>query len=383
MPNTVSIVKQANYERKPLEDSLRRAILLCGFDLNCASGKRVLLKPNCLGPFPSSMRVTSEPAFVAAVAHVFSSAGAKVFMGDSPGMVHLPKNSFESCGLMELTKNAGIKYVSFEASGSRVVDEIPISNAVFEFDLLVNLPRFKTHSLTGMSLAVKNLFGCVNGMKKATYHYELSDRKKFCELMVRIARAVRPSLNIIDAVIGMEGNGPSAGKPVSLGFIAASQNPHSLDAVCARIAGINPQELETISAAERLLEFDPREIINVVGETITAVKPRSFQMPDTFGKGTLDLRISKLVMKLFWQRLSCQPVIREKKCTKCLICKRSCPAKAIEEQASGYPLIRKPLCIQCYCCHEVCPYQAIDIKNSLLAKMGKLATAIFTRLKSM
>ena len=372
MPHQVALIAQADYEPESLSDSISRSIDLAGFDLAAVRGRRVLLKPNMLGAYPPHMGVTTHPAFVEATARIFKEAGAKVAVGDSPNGVHPISQAWEVSGIREACLRAGVPEVQFEASGGSERGGLMISNAALQADILVNLPKFKTHSLTVLTLAVKNLFGCINGMQKSGHHRRHPDRYSFAELLVRVADILRPALTIMDGVVAMEGNGPSAGKLINLGVIAAGTDAHVLDAACANLVGLDPLELETLAIASRKGLYNPSDSIDIVGDPLEQLRPRRFALPVTYTRGMLDWRISRLVMNRIWSGTSAQPVISPKRCRLCGLCVEACPVDAIAQaDPERPPRIEPRRCVQCFCCHEVCPHKAIDLKQSLAVRIDR------------
>ncbi|MFH1829872.1 MAG: DUF362 domain-containing protein [Pseudomonadota bacterium] len=370
MPHRVALIKQTSYEQKSLEASIRRAVELTGFDLSSARGKCVLLKPNLLGAYPPSMGVTTHPHFVAAVGCIFKQAGAHVSVGDSPNGVHSIQKTWEVTGMREVCRIHGFAEAPFEASGSVERAGLRIAKALAQADMIINLPKFKTHGLTVLTLAVKNLFGCINGMQKSSIHRAHPDAYDFSEQVVRIADCVCPHFNIIDGIVAMEGDGPSGGNLIELGVIAAGQNMHFVDAICCKLIGLSPKHLDTLAAALQLKLLNDVEDILVVGDSMDELRPPCFKLPSTYTHGMRDWWISKLVMRIIWHNMSAQPVIDENLCKRCNLCVNACPVLAIDEGEQDFaPKINSEQCIQCFCCHEVCPHRAIQLRRSPLLKI--------------
>lgn len=371
MPERVSIVSQRNYESAPLERSIERAIELSGFDLKSVCGKSVLLKPNMLGAYPPSMAVTTHPSFVAAVGRVLLRAGAKVAVGDSPNGVQPIARTWEITDMSATCTAIGAKEARFEAMGSVWRMGLKISRAVTDADIIVNLPKFKTHSLTVLTLAVKNLFGCVNGMEKTRHHRDYTGNE-FADLLVRIADIVCPELTIIDGVVAMEGEGPSAGKPKDLGVIIAGQNVHAVDTACCMLIDLPPLELDTLSAAKRLGLWEDRDSPDLVGDPIEGLRPKTFSLPSTYTRGIRDWWIARFVVDRIWSGLSSQPVIDAGICNQCHLCIDGCPVGAISQaKPHDAPSINISKCTQCLCCHEICPSRAIYLKPSISMRLAR------------
>jgi uncharacterized protein (DUF362 family)/Pyruvate/2-oxoacid:ferredoxin oxidoreductase delta subunit len=370
MSKRVALVSHSDYELRGLKYAIERAIDLCGFDLKSTTGKKVLLKPNMLGAYKPSRHVTTNPQFVMACAMIFKEAGAIVSVGDSPNGVFAPKDAWALAGFDDVCKRLGIAAASFEGAGSRNIGGIWISNAALDADIVVNLPKFKTHGLTVLTVAVKNMFGCVPGMMKSKYHRENPDRKDFAELIVRACEAVKPGLNIVDGIVAMDGNGPSAGGFKELGIIAAGMDPYRIDAACSKLVGLDPFEVDTMDAAARLGVINKDLDFEVVGDDIVEI--RDFELPSTYTKRRRDWAISRFVLKRIWNNVSSKPKINVDVCVKCHLCVKACPVGAIDAESPGtIPKIDYKKCIECLCCHEVCPHRAIDIVPSFLVRIGR------------
>lgn len=375
MPERVVLLSQRTYESSSLEAALRRAISLSGFDLESIRGKRVLLKPNMLGAYPPEMGVTTHPAFVAAVIRIFKEAGATVLVGDSPNGIHPLELVWEVSGLRAVCQESGAQESGFESSGNVERKGVRIARAAAEADIVVNLPKFKTHGLTVLTLAAKNLFGCVNGMQKTRIHRNVPCRQDFAEVIARIAAAVDPDLTLVDGIVAMEGNGPTGGDPVDLGCIVAGTNVHAIDAACCRLIGLAPLELDTLAAAARLGIWDGA-FPELVGDPLESVQPQRFPLPATYTRGMRDWWISRLVIDWIWSSASAQPVIDQGRCERCLLCVKGCPVAALPPPTGDQcPRIIEARCIQCLCCHELCPHRAIELRRSLGVRIaGGLAS---------
>ena len=382
----VSIVKCSDYSSEKVAHAVRQAVELAGgIDKFVKKGDRVLLKPNLLSPKHPGRAVTTHPEVLRAVIRLVKEAGASVSVGDSPGgsmaapasgkNISLLDRYWTETGMKKICEEEGARIVSFETGGVEVfefkgrkyVPKIHISKAALSFDAVINLPKLKTHGMVLYTGAIKNLYGCVPGLKKAEYHMQAINPDVFSELLVDIFSVIRPKLAIMDGITGMDANGPSSGRIRNFGIIAASGDNVALDAVCSVIIGFKPGEIAAVNIAGKrgLGEADIRKI-EFAGEKIEDVRSRDFTRPSNAALRRVPQFLADIVGKFFWTI----PEINNSKCTVCMACVKSCPAKAIEiNLGDKFPVVDKKKCIKCMCCHELCIYSAVDIKLSFLARM--------------
>ena len=242
MKSSVSIVKCQSYDEGKVLEGLRQAITLIGGIENFVkSGDHVLLKPNLLFGKPPEKAVTTHPSIVKGMIQIVREAGGVPFIGDSPSIGSLARAGREGrdqksgrgkqCVLLRSLKIQSLLKIDTESS-SNIIE---IDRAVLEADVVINLPKWKTHNLMLLTLGVKNLFGCVPGAQKALWHLKAGEEPdflpKFCSIYTCI---IKPSLTVLDGIVGMEGNGPGSGDPIPLGLILASRDPLSLDQIGMR-----------------------------------------------------------------------------------------------------------------------------------------------------
>ena len=237
--------------------------------------------------------------------------------------------------IREMTERAGIELVNFEASGSTEIDagdyRLYVANPVLEADVIINLPKLKTHTLTLMTGAVKNMFGTVPGFRKAEMHKIFPGHREFAAMIVELFSHVRPALNIMDAVLAMEGNGPSSGSPRELGLVAVSDDAVALDAVMAGVIGFKPGRIDTTRIAqERGMGVGDPDGIEITGDA-SGVVAEDFELPSSLGVRLVPPALARLVAPFVWLKL----VIDRDRCTGCGMCFRSCPVKTIVEMFPG------------------------------------------------
>lgn len=254
---TVSLIRANSYHPKTLETSLTTLLEPWGgMTAFVKPGDRVLLKPNLLtGSCPTQECVT-RPELVAVVAQQVIEAGGKPFLGDSPAF----GSAFgvaRANGYLPLIESLNLPIVEFHGKRYQTVsegfDHLRLSKEAMEADVVINLPKVKSHAQLTLTMGVKNLFGCVPGKMKAWWHLEAGkDVNRFGEMLVETARAINPNLTILDGIIGHEGNGPVKGQPRELGILAASDQVFSLDRTMVEILQVNPSLIPTITASQRL-----------------------------------------------------------------------------------------------------------------------------------
>lgn len=336
MDNKVSIVKCSSYQPEELFSSIKKSLdEIGGLSSFVKPNQKVLLKVNMLGGYHPDKAVTTHPEFVRAVIKLVKEVGGVPSVGDSPGFGNLKKCA-EVCGFLKVCEEEKAPFVLFDqsvevknANGKRF-KSFKIAKPVLDTDVIINLPKFKTHGLTGITCAVKNLFGCIPGLLKAEYHVKVPTKNDFNQMLLDLLEVIKPTLNIVDAVVGMEGEGgPSNGTPKPLGLVAASVDAIELDRV--------------------LIEEIKKTDFKFIAQT-----PNDFSMmPGPF---------KNFARKILSER----PVVRKEKCTGCKVCGQVCKSGAISYGRRGFPVFDYNKCIRCFCCAEMCPEHAIFVKRNII-----------------
>ncbi|MGB9929750.1 MAG: DUF362 domain-containing protein [Methanosarcina sp.] len=367
----VSIVRCKDYSKVKgaISESLS---LIGGLEKIISPGSRVLLKPNVLSIRPPEDAVTTHPAVVSAMCELVSEAGGIPVIGEGSGILKAGATStsqaLKASGIEEVASRYGVELINFETSGyveisipdSKQFPSLHIAKAILEADVIISLPKLKTHELTLYTGAVKNFFGVIPQKNRKQAHF-LEDRRKFGEAVVDIYSIVKPGLAVMDGIIGMEGNGPSNGTPVSAGVIMASYDCVALDIVGSELIGLDPLKVPTNKAA--LARGFSSSKPEVLGVSLEKVKTK-FKSPE----GGVTAYIPSFFMKILRKQLAVKPFINTSACVLCKACVSNCSVHAIEEENKTLR-INSEKCIQCYCCRELCPKDAVEIKKSTLLKV--------------
>ena len=361
----VAISRCENYDGANVSEAVKRAVdSLGGIGSFVRPGMKVLLKPNMLSPHPPEDAVTTHPEVIRAVARLVKEAGGIVSLGDAPGGYGYNIDEIlEKSGIKKVAQDECIELKKFAVS--KFVEGIPISRHVLEADLVISMPKLKTHSITVITAAVKNMFGAVVGLYKAQCHSSAPKEEDFSKIMAKVFSIVKPQLTVIDGVVGMEGDGPSSGIVRRMNLIMAGADAVAIDACIARIIGLKPLDILVTKEAFKagLGEADLARI-EVVGDAIDDFIVKDFKLPQT----TPLKFIPKSIMNGVASLIRFKPYIDMKLCKRCNLCKVTCPVDciAIEKESCA---IDYDKCIRCLCCQEVCPYRAISIKRNVLTKM--------------
>ena len=284
---SVSLIRADSYAQEALRESLETLLEpLGGMATFVKPGNRVLLKPNLLTGARPSKECTTRPEVVYAVAQMVIEAGGKPFLGDSPAFGSA-KGVAVANGYLPILETLNIPIIDSHGQRYQTVNEelnhLLLSKEAMEADVVINLPKVKSHAQLVLTLGVKNLFSCVPGKMKAWWHMEAGlDPNRFGEMLVETARTINPNLTILDGIIGHEGNGPSGGEPRSLGILGASPDVFALDRAMVEILNVPPAQVLTVAASLRLGVGTELESIHFPHLDPNLLKIDDWRLPDKF-----------------------------------------------------------------------------------------------------
>jgi len=364
-------------------ERIKKAVITIGDHLKggwnniIPDGAKVLLKPNMLISAAPARAVTTHPFLVGAVAEICREAGAAtVTIGDSPALGSTLKVA-QKTGILQAAQQAAADIGRFTDSvriktpAEFMHRSFTVAKEAVDADVIINLPKFKTHALMVLTLSTKNLYGLFVGKQKMRWHLQSGrDHAFFARLLVELAYTVKPSLSIIDAVEGMEGNGPSSGTPRPLGFIGASEDMLSLDRVCTEIVGIPPDKNHCLRTARQMGFTTDLDRIDLRGDSLDR-----FQIDDFKPAATMAVEgppLLKPFVGMVEKFFTVKPSVTQSRCRGCGICITACPPQAITlPKKDGAVSINHSRCIRCFCCQELCPEGAIHARDSIGVKLMK------------
>jgi uncharacterized protein (DUF362 family)/NAD-dependent dihydropyrimidine dehydrogenase PreA subunit len=366
----VIIQECASYNTNVVIEKINSGMdLIGGWESFVKPGMKVLLKVNLIGPKTSETASVTHSEFVRAITKILKKMDCIVWIGDSSGGaiagIAPTAQSFEVSGLNKVATEEGAEIKNFDREGvvecsitSDYGDKLYLAKPVFDADLVINLPKFKTHTAGIYTGAVKNVFGLIPGLKKAVYHKLLPDPKNFGNMLADIHESSKISLHIMDGITAMQGEGPTAGDVYNANKILISTDPLALDTVAAKMIGLNILDIPILNAAvERNIGQWNLEKIQILGDYNYPPELVDFKLPKRFN--SKKKQNYKALIKVI-DFLKTRPKINLTACKQCNMCVESCPVQAIDKETKKIDYSK---CIECMCCHELCRYKAVELKK--------------------
>ena len=349
-------------------------------------GMKVGIKANLVSFLKPEAGATTHPVLLSELTKLLLERGAaQVIIGDSPGGLYTAayvKNVYRATGMHEAEKAGAALNMDFsqkeaEYPQAKVAKRFTYTGWLDGCDAIIDFCKLKSHGMMAMSAAAKNLFGAIPGTMKPEYHYKYPNAADFARMIVDLDEYFRPALSIVDAVVGMDGNGPTMGDPKPMGLLLASGSPHKADLTCAELIGLRREDVPTLEAAyERGLIPASWSELDVDGD-VEALRVRDFNNIGTknevvffgemlFGEGMNPFK--KAFGKVMQKALSSRPKVAAGECVGCGQCAQICPAKAIKME-DKLPCIDRGKCIRCFCCQEFCPKGAMKVARPPIARL--------------
>ncbi len=382
-PTLVSIQPATDYDPGRVLTALRACLQpLGGMKAFVQPGQRVLLKPNLLGPFAVERGVTTHPVVVRAAVLLAQEAGGRVFLGDSPALGPLAGVA-QACGLAPVLAETGAELLDFtephefDVPAYKVVPRLTLAKALLQADVVITLPKLKTHAQMTLTAALKNQYGCIPGALKSKWHFRLQQPEWLASLILDVNRVVRPALAIMDAVMAMEGPGPTSGQLRRVGVLLASPDLAAADTLACHLIGLDPMRVPLLAAAREQGFGETRlERIRVIGDNWQSLRVPDFKQVERMVDLLRVLPLPRSALTWLRHQWTLHPQIIDGRCTRCGICEKGCPVTppAIHPHAPPAERLEDARCIRCYCCHEFCPSHAIELRAPWLARHLPLET---------
>ena len=372
-PSRVIVADCPSYSAEEVKRALAEIMQqLGGISCFIKPGQTVLIKPNLFTAHTPERAVTTHPALVRQVVQLCEEAGAgRIWVGDSPVGAQDEKHLWLKTGMTEAVRGTRAELKSWRVPQQPLncgADILAVPCWYPEVDVLISLPKLKAHCLTTISCALKNVYGIVSGEAKLKFHLQYPSPASMSSFLLRVFAKLKPQLNIADAVLAMEGNGPAHGRPVAVGVLIASTDAVALDSAGCK-ALRTPASLAPMIrlAAEGGLGFKEDSMIDYCGSGLERLNQAQMK-PSISGFLRFIPEFAFRASSFLWQL---RPKIIKRECVKCGSCVTNCPQKTIiQHMPDCCPEIKQKECIACFCCIESCPEGAIAVQLYLGSLLG-------------
>ena len=376
----VSIVPCTSYDPALCRQALEAVLAPFGGLDWVRPGMKIAVKANLVSAMKPERAATTHPVLLAQLGAMLAERGAEVVIGDSPGGLYNAAHVgavYRAAGVEEaegpgVRLNRDFSQAEAHFPEAKVARRFQYTRYLDDADVILDFCKLKSHGMMGMSAAAKNLFGVIPGTMKPEYHFKYPDPADFARMLVDLNEYFKPRLAIVDAVVGMEGNGPTAGTPRPIGALLAGPSTHRVDLACAALIGLRREDVPTLEAAyERGLIPASADGLEISGD-LAAFTLRDFQNVEVHNShlftGRLPGPLGKAQSRVLQALLGSRPQVQRKLCVGCRKCEQICPAKAIRMEQKS-PVIDRSRCIHCFCCQEFCPKGAMQVHRTALARL--------------
>lgn len=377
MINPVVLARCPSYDEDEVLSAVRNVLKpLGGMERYVRPGMRVFIKLNLVSARFPRHAVTTHPAVAKAVTTLMQECGATPVLGDSPGGLNTPSSYaalLRTTGIMDVIEETGAEWAYCDGETLPVSSDhaltfhrFPIARPVLDADVVIGVPKLKTNQFTGFSGAVELLYGYLPGIAKVTYNvHARKDPGTFADLLLDLHASLPPALSVMDAVVGMEGNGPHQGDPREIGLVLASPSCTVLDFVAASVVGLDPLEIPTIARA-----YGRGEGPGSLSEVTLCSPPLDGMSVRDFVPAVLSSRLPmpSFAVRIAGRILAVRPVVDSERCGACGLCVRNCPPHAMIPRMGQAPRIAHGRCIRCFSCQEICPDGAVEVREPALMR---------------